>query len=366
MLKSGRFKVRFRLHGVQSSETFDSRQEARDFAKRLDLVGARDAVDWLNEQEQERRIPTLDRLAADHIEHLTGIERGTRVKYERLWAQTWGPEIGSVRSDRVTADDVRRAVNRLGERYSAKSLQNQRGLLAAVLNRGVELGYLAKNPVKGIRLPRGREQERTEMRIITPEEFALVEAAMDPHYRPLLRFLFGTGARWGEAVALTVADLQLPNVRIRRALKWSPDKNREVGPTKTKRSNRTVVLPVELVPDLAAACEGKAAGDLVFTSKRGSAVLHRTFWSRYWLPAVAQLEPRPRIHDLRHSHASHLLAAGVPIHVVQARLGHESIKTTVDTYGHLVPDAQNAAARAAALSFTRSPAALPPGDPAAS
>ena len=44
-----------------------------------------------------------------------------------------------------------------------------------------------------------------------------------------------------------------------------------------------------------------------------------------------------RFHDLRHTHASLLLSSGVPIHVVQARLGHESIQTTVDTYGHVLP-----------------------------
>ena len=67
-------------------------------------------------------------------------------------------------------------------------------------------------------------------------------------------------------------------------------------------------------------------------------------------------DPRPRIHDLRHSHASWLLGQGVPIHVVQARLGHENIATTVDTYGHLLPDAQILAANAASLAFGARPA----------
>ncbi|MCY4655134.1 MAG: tyrosine-type recombinase/integrase [Dehalococcoidia bacterium] len=51
-----------------------------------------------------------------------------------------------------------------------------------------------------------------------------------------------------------------------------------------------------------------------------------------------------RFHDLRHTHASLLLAANVPIHVVQARLGHASIQITVDTYGHLMPNADAQAA----------------------
>lgn len=59
-----------------------------------------------------------------------------------------------------------------------------------------------------------------------------------------------------------------------------------------------------------------------------------------------QLRARPRIPDLRHTHASWLIAAGVPLTVIQRRLGHESIKTTSDLYGHLAEDADAAAAAA--------------------
>jgi integrase len=362
---AGRFKVRFR-HGVnkagtakrQTSELFDTKREAEQFGAWLDALGPQGALDRLYAAEQQADVPTLDQLAADHIRLLTGIERGTRLSYERLWARTWSPLIGRTPANQIGPDQIRAAVNRLGERYSRKSLENQRGLLAGVLTRGVELGHLSKNPAKGIRLPRGAEAERAEMRLLTPAEFAEIEASMVAHYRPLIRFLIGTGVRWGEAVALTVADVALPNVRIRRALKWSPDNVRTVGATKTRKSNRTVVIPVDLHDELRVACAGKAKGDLVFTATRGGSVLHRTFWSRYWLPAVGHLEPRPRIHDLRHSHASWLLAAGVPIHVVQARLGHESIQTTVDTYGHLLPDAQLAASNAASAAFASAPRAL--------
>lgn len=351
----GRYKVRFRLAGRQTSETFDDRRDAERFAKMLDALGPQGALDQLDVEAQAAAVPTLDQIAADHIAHLTGIEEGTRKTYTRLWHRTWGPTLGHLPANRLTRDDVAKAVNHLAHSYSHKSLQNQRGLLAAVVQRAVELGYLTKNHAKGVRLPRGQEAERAEMRIITPEEFAVVIDRVHPHYQPFVRFLAGTGCRWGEAVALTVADVQLPNVRIRRALKWSPDNDRRVGATKTTRSNRTVALPAEIHDDLRAAIAGKPKGALVFTAPRGGAILHRTFWSRVWQPAVAHLEPRPRIHDLRHSHASTLLAAGVPIHIVQVRLGHESIQTTVDTYSHLLPDAQQMAARAASLAFAPRP-----------
>lgn len=368
---SGSYRVRFR-YGTspktgkpkQTSETFPGtpagRREAERFAKLLDALGPQGALDELWAGEQAAEVPTIDQVAADHIAHLTGIEDGTRKTYERLWKRTWGQQLGRLPVNQVSRDDIARAVNVLAASYSHKSLQNQRGLLAAVLTRAVEAGHLAKNPAKGIRLPRGQEAERVEMVIITPDEFAGIIEKVPVHYRPFVRFLFGTGCRWGEAVAMTVADVQLPNVRIRRALKWSPDNDRRVGATKTRRSNRTVAVGDVMLEDLKAATAGKGRDELVFTAPRGGQILHRTFWSRVWLPAVSHIEPRPRIHDLRHSHASWLLAQGLPIHVVQMRLGHESIQTTVNTYGHLLPDAQAMAAAAASAAFGASSApALP-------
>jgi integrase len=356
-MKSGRYRVRFR-YGTsdktgrprQCSETFNVKKDADQFALWLDAYGPKVALDKLWAGEQEGAVPSVNKIAADHIELLPNIEAGTRLSYSRLWARTWGPLIGDLPAHHVDSDLLKRAVITLGKTYSEKSLKNQRGLLASVLDRAVELGHLPSNPTKNLKLPRGKEQDRTEMRILTNDEFADVLEGIRPHYRPLVMFLYGTGARWGEAVALTVADVQPPNVRIRRALKWSPDNQRTVGATKTRRSNRTVALPQEVIDVLDLDRPGDA---LLFTAPRGGPVHHRTFWSDIWLPAVNHLKPRPRIHDLRHSHASWLLGKGVPLHVVQARLGHESIQTTVDTYTHLLPDAQLAASLAAGMAFSR-------------
>ena len=57
-------------------------------------------------------------------------------------------------------------------------------------------------------------------------------------------------------------------------------------------------------------------------------------------PDAPRLTKRPRVHDLRHTHASWMIAAGVDLFVLQRRLGHESITTTTETYAHLLPDQQ--------------------------
>lgn len=359
---SGRFKVRFRHGGRQTSETFDTRREAERFARWLGALGAQGALDQLYEGERAADVPRLNEVAEDHIKHLTKANDGTKLTYRRMWERTWGKHLGHLPVNQVTRDDLARVINIMAATHSQKTIRNHHGLISAVLGRAVEEGWVTKNPAKKMDLPDGSTaHDAAEMRVLTPEEFHRIEERMPEHYRPFVRFLVGSGCRWGEAVALTVADVQLPNVRIRRALKWSPDNHRVVGKPKTRKGNRTVMLGEELGRDLRAACEGKAGTDLVWTAPRGGAILHRTFWSRVWLPAVADLEPRPRIHDLRHTHASWLLSQGIPIYVVQARLGHESIKTTVDTYGHLMPDAQMMAASAAAIGLgTSTPSGLPP------
>lgn len=409
------WKVKFRLTpgrtGKTTSETFTDETKAKKFCQLLDALGPAGALKVLYEDEERLDVPTMDQLAADHIEHLTGIEDGTRLNYTRLWSRTWSPLIGGLPADLPELRDrIKTATNLLGERYAYKSLQNQRGLLSAVCERGVEKKHMPANPTKKLRLPRGvidpDGEDEHDMRLIEQAEFGLLVDAMTPHYQPMIRFLGGTGVRWGEVVVLQKRNFTLdpprgskggPVVRIRRALKWSPDGERKIGYPKTSKSRRTIAIPRELVPELRGILAELKPDDLVFTSARGKMIQHRTFWSDHWRPAVwrarncaehidkacrcgaahperckvhsvvvdgkrrartpepcgceGTLSVTPRIHDTRHSHASWLLAAGVPIHVVQIRLGHESITTTVDTYGHLLPDAQIAAAEAAAAAF---------------
>jgi len=401
------YKVRFRL-GLnkagtgkrQQSETFTTKRAADEFAGLLDVLGPQGALDRLYADEQPATMPTLDEVAHDHVRYMTGVTPGYRLTSQRLWARTWGPIIGSMRADLVTKDAIAEALNALALHYSPKSLKNQRGLLFGVLERCIEQGYLTTNPARKLRLPEGRfrglehahddDDDDDDKMFLTLAEFGILYMSVAERYRPLVRFLAGTGCRWGETVALRVRDVQLtgvPAVRIRRAVKWSPDGKFTIGPPKTKKSRRTVTVGPEVADDLAELVKGKAPNDYVFTAARGGIIQHRTFWSDQWRPALwraqrcpdhtdpackcgtahpkrckvhevppppcgcaGTLGKTPRIHDLRHTHASWLLEK-YPITVVQARLGHESIQTTVDTYGHLRPDVMVAAASVANLDF---------------
>jgi len=101
---------------------------------------------------------------------------------------------------------------------------------------------------------------------------------------------------------------------------------------------------LEQLAPLAPLAAGRRGSELVFTSPSGGRIVHGTFWQKTWTPGVTAahdsgLAMTPRIHDLRHTHASWLIHEGVPLLTITRRLGHASASTTEQVYGHLMPQA---------------------------
>jgi integrase len=141
--------------------------------------------------------------------------------------------------------------NELSRTKSDKTVKNSYGIIATAFKVAIQDGHLPETPCKRITLPRRTDHENAEMRFLTHEEWLRLHAALLQHYRPLFTFLIGTGLRWGEAEALQVRDVELapsPVVRVTKAAKWNASKaSRDIGPTKTRKSRRTVTLPTEVV-----------------------------------------------------------------------------------------------------------------------
>lgn len=202
------------------------------------------------------------------------------------------------------------------------------------------------NPAKEIRLPK---QDRREMFFL--EDGAAYEHLREEiheHFRPLLDFLAGTGARFGEAAGLLVRHVHLdadqPYLDIRLVLKWAR-KRWKLGRPKTRSSVRRISLWSKLVEALRPLLSDKTSHEHVFTMLEGAPLHHGNFTNRYFRPSVraagGKVPNRLRIHDLRHTHAAWLLSDGVPVFSVQRRLGHSSSTTTQDIYGHLTPEADS-------------------------
>ena len=375
------YRVQFRPRpgANPTRETFATADAAQRF---IDLAGD---IGWVGAQEirdasdgSDTAIPTLSTWLERHLEDLaSSATPGTIDGYRREAARTWLPRLGRVPLDMLTRERItswvawqRKQETARSARARAKAIDagevpppaqlvadktiaNAHGLLSAVLA-AAGRRYGLPNPAEGVRLP--SDGEREEMVFLTPSEYDKVLTAVPEYWQPLVGLLAGAGCRWGEATALRASDFDLhaptPVVRIVRAWKRGERGGVYLGSPKTRRGRRTVTLDpttVGLVRGLVdQAVEDRRPDDLLFVGRRGSRVATQHFQPRVWLRAVAAsgIGKRPRIHDLRHTHASWLIAAGVPLPVIQYRLGHESIKTTSDTYGHLLPGAGELAAAA--------------------
>jgi integrase len=353
------YRVMFRVAGEQRSESFVDEGGALEFQALVDRIGGARAVAVRNARaaRTDAAVPLLKDWLEEHVRLATQLEVGTKHEYQRLAARTCLPRLGELPLDAIARDDVREwmtwqqsAVAKGGGTLGHKSIKNAQGLLSTVLSAAVEAGHVPTNVAAGLALPKSAHVE--DHVFLTPEELRTLLHAVDDHWRPLVLLLAGTGLRWGEATALTVGDVDLdpavPSVRVVKAWKRGEVGTFRIGAPKTRRSRRTVSLPTEVLAAVAPLCAERGGGELLFTGRQGARVSHQNFYPRVWQP-LRELLPahrRPTIHDLRHTHASMLIRAGVPLPVIQRRLGHESIQTTIDVYGHLDASAGALAAEA--------------------
>jgi integrase len=201
----------------------------------------------------------------------------------------------------------------------------------------VEDGHILANPAAGTHLP---QTEKAEMVFLSHAEFNAVLEEIPDRWKPLVEFLVAAGCRFGEASALKPSDVNRRTNRVSIVRAWKRTYTKggyELGPPKTKRSRRNISVDKRVLDSL------DYSGEWLFTNsganptRRGGPVRVSSFRANVWNPALERvgLKPRPRIHDLRHTHASWLIQAGKPLPVISRRLGHESIQVTVDVYGHL-------------------------------
>ncbi|MCJ8505781.1 site-specific integrase [Kocuria flava] len=200
-------------------------------------------------------------------------------------------------------------------------------------------------------MPSGQSQR--EAALLSTAHVQLIADTVPDQYSALVQFLAGTGARWAEATALETRDIDLTGdrgvVAITKA--WKRDRGEGVlDAPKTRRGRRSVTMGERLTNLMREHLVEHEPDELVFQHPAGRQLTNYWFFAHVWRPTVEDLggQPpaQPRVHDLRHTHASWLIQQGVALPVIQRRLGHESIATTVNVYGHLADDADRLAADA--------------------
>jgi integrase len=206
-----------------------------------------------------------------------------------------------------------------------------------MLAEAAEARLIGESPCRGIKLPR---VPRTEQRYLTALEVERVAQVIGDHFAPLIYSAAYLGGRWGELVGLKPQRLNLlkRQVQIVGTLEEVRGKLRYVDETKTTASRRLVTIPAFLCEILAGHLECRP-GEFVFTTATGAMLRRSNFGRHHFKPALeaAGVDPDVRFHDLRHTCAALLIEQGAHPKEIQARLGHSSIRTTLDLYAHLMP-----------------------------
>ncbi len=238
---------------------------------------------------------------------------------------------------------------------SRRTVLHHHRLLHKTLSDALRQGYIARNVCEAVDPPR---PARKEMNALSPEEvpYFLDEAKETPFYVLFYTLLF-TGLRRSEALGLKwgKVDLYLSVIYVTQTLNRLSGGKYVQGDPKTLKSKRQVDLPPSLAVLLReykenAIAQKKLLGqellddDYVFAYPDNRHFDPSTI-THYFKKVVRKMGlPYLRLHDLRHSHVSLMVAAGVNIKVISERLGHSDIGITLNTYAHLFPGMGKAAA----------------------
>ncbi len=286
--------------------------------------------------------------------------------YERNVRNHVVPRIGSVQLQRLTAEDLdglyadlltdgRR--NGSGGGLSAKSVRYIHGIIRKALADAMRKGSVTRNVADLADPPKPSAGRKRAVRAWTPAQLRQFLDEIASHRLFAAFFLAAnTGMRRGEVLGLQWKDVDLERGRlsVQQAL-VNIAYELELADVKTQTSRRTIDLDERTVAVLRTwrkqqleeqLLVGRRDDDaaLVFAQADGSAV-HPDYFSQVFERHVAKSElPRIRLHDLRHTHATILLQAGIPVKVVSERLGHSSPAFTMSVYQHVLPGMQADAA----------------------
>jgi integrase len=244
--------------------------------------------------------------------------------------------------------------DKLKDGYSAKTIALMHSTLRKALDSAVRDGMVARNVAALVTPPR---LTSFDAHILSVEEARrLIDTARGSRLEALIILAITTGLRKGELLALRWQDVDLQEgvLYVRRTVNRYGKYGMIVSEPKTKSSRRRIVLAEIAVNALKVHYEvqkqrKEAARDiweennLVFCNRSGKYLLPETFHKQFKNLLRKGGLPDIRLHDLRHSAASLLLAMGVHPKVVQELLGHSSISTTLDVYSHVIPSLQREA-----------------------
>lgn len=343
--ENGRYRARYQGPDRKwRSRTFDRRIDAQRWLNN-ELVKV-DRGEWVD--PRAGRVP-FESVADRWMAGRAALRASTRARDQSYLNSLVLPHLGDKPVGSIQPSDLDAWIADLrADRKAPATVQKAWQIGAGVFRLAVRDRLIALSPARDVRLPK---IERSEPIAFTVEQVMRLADAIDSRYRALVLVGAFGGLRIGELAGLQLGDFDPLRslIRVRRTVSDVRGKI-IVGPPKTAKSIRTVVLPRSITEHLVghvAQLDNSTPESWMFSAPEGGPI-RRTAWiRRIWKPALdaANLDHGLGTHTLRRSQVSLLIAQGEHPKVIADRLGHTSVRTVLDVYGHLYEGADEAAAQ---------------------
>lgn len=319
-----RWLARWTAHGVERSKAFETKSSAQAYLAQV-------TVDIVRGEYLAPTRLTVSEYVAEWLPRQLHQRASTRAQAESRLRLHVLPRIGHQRLGDVRRGDIQDLL--AAADLAPATIHTTYAYVRAVFASAVDDRLIPSSPCTRIRLPRVRARQHDPL---TPDEVRDLAAAVRPNLQGMVWLAAGTGMRPGELRGLTVDRIRQGRVVVDRQLSRDSRADRPVwGPLKTDSSLRTLALAPSTWTRLQQHLDTHppSPDGLVFTSRSGRP-LTTGLLADAWTASGARGRGW---HDLRHHHASLLIAAGLSARAVADRLGHADPAETLRTYSHLWP-----------------------------
>lgn len=323
----------------------------RGFMTRRDAKKYEDAFLEDLEKPESRSVHTIADIYNEYLASYkrSDLKQSTLQTKRNIFQNHIAPYFNDIPVENITSSDIANWQDTMSQRvksdgtpFSQTFLRTIQSQFNALINYAKDKGYIALNPLVDIKNMGYKGKRLTFWSYEEYEKFAY-EAMNFPEYYYAYEVLYWCGVREGELLALTREDVDLCNRTLRVSKTYSRIGGEDIITTpKTQSSIRTISIPQFLCDELAeyfAMQLEMTADQRIFRFTK-----HGLFTNFQSVISKAGVKKIP-IHGLRHSHVSLLISKQYDIFEVSKRIGHKSISTTQDIYGHLFDSVQKAIAK---------------------
>lgn len=326
--------------GKEHGKTFRTKREAKNWLAENEV--AKQRGDWVDPRAGKVSFETFAEQWREMQVHRPTAASQVESNF-RVWVY---PNLGHRSLAAIRPSHIQAMVKALSLELAPSTVETIYRHVAAVFKAAARDRVISRSPCEGISLPKANKDDKIIP--LTVDQIRSVAALMPERWQAAVWVGAGTGLRQGEVLGLTLdrVDFLRRTVRVDRQLVTPNAGAPKLSPPKTKASYRTVPLPDSTGFLLAEHLRLFPADDesgLIFTMKDGRPI-RRSRMGEAWRGAAdgAELPEGTGFHATRHFYASLLIQHGESVKVVQNRLGHASAMETLDTYGHLWPDSEDA------------------------